>query len=314
MANARARRKPGQRRVSADAPGEPSVSVVVPVRDDRDGLRRCLAALGRQRLAPPFEIVVADDGSRPEQDPAPVVAAARGARLVREPARGSYAARNAALGAARGTVVAFTDADAEPEPEWLARGIAALEADPCVGLVAGRIASFVPDGAPLDAVALLERVSAFPQHEYAAAGYGATANVLTRRAVLDGVGLFDASLPSGGDREWGARVRAAGWRVAYAPDAVVRHPVRGSRAALLAKARRVVAADHALARRDARGRWRWRANLVRKALPPLGRLLALLRADAPLYVRASACLLAERIALAQLAERWRLTLGAAPRW
>jgi len=293
----------------------PLVSVVVPVLDDRAGIARCLAALSRQELDAPLEVLVVDNGSRPGEDPAPVVEATPGARLLREPARGSYAARNAGLARARGEVLAFTDADCEPEPDWLARGTEALRATPRCGLVAGRIASFLPEGAPLDAVALLELATAFPQAEYAAAGYGATANVLTSRDVLASVGPFDASLRSGGDREWGRRVAAAGWRVVHGPHAVVRHPVRTSRAALAAKARRVVAADHALSRRTPGGRWRWRANLLRKALPPGRRLATLLAArEAPPGTRLAACALAERLALVQLAERWRLTLGGAPRW
>ncbi|WP_040601083.1 glycosyltransferase family 2 protein, partial [Patulibacter medicamentivorans] len=39
------------------------VSVVVPVRDAADDLRTLVAALAAQVGAPPFEVVVADDGS-----------------------------------------------------------------------------------------------------------------------------------------------------------------------------------------------------------------------------------------------------------
>ena len=77
--------------VEGDA-SAPRVSVVIPVRDDPDGLRRCLAALDRQTTPERFEVVVVDNGSR--TDPGPVVARHPRARLVAEPRGGSYAARN----------------------------------------------------------------------------------------------------------------------------------------------------------------------------------------------------------------------------
>ena len=66
-----------------------------------------------------------------------------------------------------------------------------------------------------------------------------TANMATWRAVLDRVGGFDETLPSGGDAEFGRRVRAAGGRQRYAPAARVRHPARVSWPELRAKQRRV---------------------------------------------------------------------------
>lgn len=62
---------------------------------------------------------------------------------------------------------------------------------------------------------------AFPQQHF-----GATANIFTTRATMGRVGAFDARLMSGGDREWGQRVHAAGLPVLYAPDVVVCHPAR----------------------------------------------------------------------------------------
>jgi len=48
----------------------PTISVVIPVKDDATGLRTCLEALRGQTLSPD-EIVVVDNGSR---DGSPVVA------------------------------------------------------------------------------------------------------------------------------------------------------------------------------------------------------------------------------------------------
>jgi cellulose synthase/poly-beta-1,6-N-acetylglucosamine synthase-like glycosyltransferase len=206
----------------------PFVSVVIPVRNDEDGLRRCLEHLERQDYPHDrFEVVVCDNGSI--SPPVDVVGVAPHARLVTEERPGSYHARNAALAAALGDVVAFTDADCLPDPGWLRAGVAALAREARVGLVAGHVEVFAADPDRPRAVEVYQLVHGFPQERYVEEQhFGATANVFTRRPVLDQVGGFDTSLASGGDKEWGKRVHAVGWRVVYDPAVRVRHPARPS--------------------------------------------------------------------------------------
>jgi glycosyltransferase involved in cell wall biosynthesis len=97
----------------------PTISVVIPVRDDADGLRRCLRALAAQTLAP-LEIVVVDNGS---SDDSAAVARAAGARVVTEDEEGIPAASARGFDEARGDIVARLDADCVPPVEWIA-GIA----------------------------------------------------------------------------------------------------------------------------------------------------------------------------------------------
>jgi hypothetical protein len=65
--------------------------------------------------------------------------------------------------------------------------------------------------------------------------------------VLAAVGGFDARLCSGGDRDLGPRIVAAGWELAYAPAAVVCHGSRGLMA-LVCKARRLAGQEWVRAR------------------------------------------------------------------
>ena len=91
--------------MSATAGAElPSVSVVIPVKDDAVALRSCLEVLTRQSLAP-LEIVVVDNGS---SDDSAAVAMAYGARVVAEPSPGIPAAASTGYDAARGEVIART--------------------------------------------------------------------------------------------------------------------------------------------------------------------------------------------------------------
>jgi cellulose synthase/poly-beta-1,6-N-acetylglucosamine synthase-like glycosyltransferase len=203
----------------------PPVTVVVCSRDRPERLATALAAI---------------DGALRESDRAVVVdsasttgatgAAARAAdfECVRVEQPGLSRARNAGLRHARTEVVAFTDDDCAPDPDWAGR-ISAPFADPAVGFVTGRV------GADRDAAGSVRssvldrpkpRTFVGPRDP---AGIGHGANMAFRRpAVLD-LGLFDerlgagSALRSGEDADMFYRCLEAGWIAHYAPDALVTH-------------------------------------------------------------------------------------------
>lgn len=94
----------------------PTVSVVIPVRNDAELLRRCLRALDAQTVAP-LEVIVVNNGSTDATD---AVAREHGARLVDESEIGIAAASAAGYDAAIGDVLARLDADSVPAPDWIA--------------------------------------------------------------------------------------------------------------------------------------------------------------------------------------------------
>jgi glycosyltransferase involved in cell wall biosynthesis len=103
------------------------VSVVVPTYKRPQSLARCLDALERQ-LHPAQEILVV---ARGEDAPSQEVVRARAepVRLVLVERPGVVAAMNAGIDASSGDVVALTDDDAAPHPDWLARMVAVYESD-----------------------------------------------------------------------------------------------------------------------------------------------------------------------------------------
>jgi glycosyltransferase involved in cell wall biosynthesis len=235
------------------------LSVIVPVRDDRDGLEKLLGALREQTLARSrYELIVVDDGS---SDGSAEVAEAAGARVLRTPGGGgSYAARNLALDAASGRVLAFTDADCVPSAQWLERGLAALE-ESGAGMVAGHIE--MPMGQRPSAAAIIDAARHLDQERAVRGGFCATANLFVRREIFESVGRFNDNLISGGDGEFGNRATAAGVVLRYDPDAVVSHAPRSRPRELARKAYRL-GFGAAQQRRHAAGPLRERPHICRR--------------------------------------------------
>lgn len=240
------------------------VSVVVPVHDDPEGVRRCLAALRAQdHPLDRVQVLVCDNAStRPVGD---LSGAGDGLRVevLVEPVPGSYRARNRCLTRVEGDVVAFTDADCTPGPRWLSQGVAALAQG--ADLAAGRIAVHAVGRRP-NPLEVHEMVAAFPQQKYVERmQFGVTANLFVRRSLFDELGPFAEDLTSGGDREFCTRAVSAGRTLVYAPDAVVGHPARATVGEVWSKVRRV-----------RRGTFEERALPVsaatwaRRLVPPLG--------------------------------------------
>ena len=99
------------------------VTVVLPARNEAEGLRRTLPGL--RAALPGAEVIVVDDGST---DATAEVAAAHGARVLANPyAMGNGAAIKRGARAAGGEVIVFMDADGQHDPACIAQLLAGLE-------------------------------------------------------------------------------------------------------------------------------------------------------------------------------------------
>ena len=99
------------------------LSLILCTRDRRDAVRRLLEhAAGWQDPGVEWEFLVVDNGSSDGTGAMAKAAAAElglPLRVVREERAGHTRARNAGLREAAGDLLAFTDDDVEPEPDWL---------------------------------------------------------------------------------------------------------------------------------------------------------------------------------------------------
>jgi glycosyltransferase involved in cell wall biosynthesis len=203
----------------------PEVSVVVPCHAAAATLPRLLDALREQTLSSElYEVIVVDTGADGTWKLLERIGQGwDGPRLelVRGPVRdGPGAKRNVGAGVARGRLLAFTDADCAPDPGWLAAGLHA--ADEGAEIVQG--STLMPEG---------ERHNTFAHWIIITkdSGLHETCNIFYGADAFRSAGGFDTHYyrrygrPFGEDADLGWRVRRAGARYRFEPDAVVRHPV-----------------------------------------------------------------------------------------
>ena len=275
------------------------ISVIVPVRDDPEGIREVLGYLAKQTIPQErFEIVVGDDGSEPELVPG-VETAIGPARVVSGPPKNSYSARNRAAGAARGSIFAFCDSDCSPDPDWLENGLSALRR---TDLVAGEV-TFSPPSRPT-VWSLLTMDMFLDQERNVVSSCAVTANLFVRRSLFEELGGFDESLPSGGDYEFTRRAVSRGASLAHAPAAIVRHPTIDGSTGFL---RKVWFTNRWSAFRTARSGLRPELISLLTFIPFFGVSVARRRAARPLVRLCRARLIA-----AGLNPGWREDLKAIP--
>lgn len=204
-------------------------SVVIPTYNRLDMLLRVLDALDAQVDAPPFEIIVVNDGSTDATDQ--TLASRKGITFRTQPNGGPGRARNHGVTLAKGKFVVFIGDDTVPEPRFLAehaRVHRESNDDPLVACLGYT-------GWPAE-----ERVTAFMdyindfglQFGYKLINHGDlvpfnffyTSNISIDREVL-AAHPFDTSFPSAAweDIEVAYRLDAKGLKIHYNERAVTRH-------------------------------------------------------------------------------------------
>ena len=205
------------------------ISVIIPVYNDSERLKMCLQVLENQTYSKElYEIIVVDNASK--EDIKSVVSQFTQVKYTYESKAGSYSARNQGISIAKGEILAFTDSDCIPAQDWIEKGVTALLNNPNCGLVAGRIDLFYQKSEQPNVFELYDSIEmSFSQEEFVREdGFGATANIFTFKYIVDKVGGFDCTLKSGGDRQFGKQIAAAGYKAVYADDARIAHPARHS--------------------------------------------------------------------------------------
>jgi len=206
----------------------PEVSVVVATRNRAPRLRGLLDGIRAQTLdRDRFELIVVDDGST-DGTPALLEQATRGAeinlRAIRRTEGGGPAgARQQGWHQAEAPLIAFTDDDCVPWPDWLEQALAAARRHPGA-IIQG---STVPAPAELRRRGPFLRTVEIRQLDDSFQ----TCNIVYPRGVLEEVGGFDtetfsrAPFLGGEDSDLGWRALKGGAQMVFASEAGVHHGV-----------------------------------------------------------------------------------------
>ena len=198
-----------------------SVSIIIPTFNGDSRIANCLDALRNQTPARDLDILVVDDGST--DDTATVVGRYPEVRLLTQSNAGPAAARNSGASEAKAPIILFTDDDCVPMPDWLdamLEPFADSEVVAAKGIYRTRqkrlMARFVQTEyedryhlmAGLDSIDFVDTYSA----------------AFRRDRFLEMSG-YDDSFPvaCAEDIELSYRMSARGWKMKFAPAAVVYH-------------------------------------------------------------------------------------------
>ena len=174
---------------------EPLVSVIVPVFNGERFLREAVQSVLDQKYSP-VEIVVIDDGSTDG-----TATVARGLsdtiRYLHQTNQGPAAARNRGIEHARGSLLAFADADDLWPANKLELQLPVLLRDPEIDIVLGRIQQV--------------RMSETAVEEFAEPAFSVNlGSAIIRKSVFERVGMFDETMRYSEDVDWFMRAREAG--------------------------------------------------------------------------------------------------------
>ncbi len=201
-----------------------NLAIVIIGRNEGERLVRGLASAEGAAA----RIVYVDSGSTDGSVAAARAAGAEVVELDRSAPFTAARARNAGFARLRETgrmppFVQFIDGDCALVPGWLAKGIAALENDPGLGLVTGWRSEISRDASVYNAIADVE------WHRPAGSIRVCGGDMMVRSAAFEAVGGFDPGLIASEDEEFCLRLGKAGWRLVRLAEEMTRHDLAMSR-------------------------------------------------------------------------------------
>jgi glycosyltransferase involved in cell wall biosynthesis len=198
-----------------------SASIIIPTFNGASRIGHCLDALVKQTAGRDVEILVVDDGST--DNTANVVGRYSAVRLITQTNAGPAAARNRGALESQGEILLFTDDDCVPMPDWLEAMLDPFN-DPDVVGAKGvyrtrqkRLAARFVQIEYEDKYRLMAGLPSIDFIDTYSAGF-------LRDRFLEMTG-YDTSFPvaCAEDIELSYRMSARGWKMKFAPAAIVYH-------------------------------------------------------------------------------------------
>lgn len=206
----------------------PFVSIIIPVRNVGKIIGQCLESLKNLNYPKDkYEVIIADSES---SDNTPSIVKKYGVILVSTTKRSVCAGRNEGFKAARGEIVAFSDADCLMDKDWIKNSIKYFQ-DTAIGGVGGpnitpandtafaKAVGFIFDQAIFSAGSVHGRILNKIKEVKSIPG----CNVIYRQKALAKVFPIDESIFEAEDYATNHQIRHLGYKLLYTPDTIVWH-------------------------------------------------------------------------------------------
>ncbi|MDG6221993.1 MAG: glycosyltransferase [Candidatus Bathyarchaeota archaeon] len=215
-----------------DPNGNPSVTVIVPVRNGAQTIQPLLESLQKLDYDPSKVDVVVVDGN--SKDKTREIVKKYPVKLVVENKQGINLARNIGIKNSNGEIIAFTDSDCIVPPNWVTKIVENFK-DPQVSCVGGSAIAldndFVSQYADNSIVRLMPVFTKREEFKQVKPFFGhpAGCNMAFRRKAVEKVGFFDEQIQYGFDEvEFADRICRAGYKMVLDPDVSVWHKHRST--------------------------------------------------------------------------------------
>jgi len=195
----------------------PKVSVIISSMNNESTIEECLQALLAQNYpSGHVEIILVDGGSKDRT----VELAGKYPVKICQTTLNCPAAYNFAQKIALYPILGFVDSDAKVEADWLKKLVPRMD-EPDVGGVSGSIDTWNSNNPWARSIGYelksrYRRIGKYTKRI-------ATMNLLLKKSVIDEVGGWAEDMPSQYDTEFGYRLTAKGYKIAYEPSSVCYH-------------------------------------------------------------------------------------------
>ena len=197
---------------------QPLVTVIIPVFNGERYLAAALDSVFAQHYRP-LEVIVVDDGST--DGTAQIARRYAEVHYRYQDNQGHGAARNHGISVSRGGLIAFLDADDLWLPTKLSAQVAYLQQHPEVGCVIARMQVILDASTSWPASLNYEHYASNPVCYLPSA-------LVTRRRILDKIGLFETHLRHASDSEWFLRVHDSGIGIGVVPAVLLQRRIHAT--------------------------------------------------------------------------------------
>jgi glycosyltransferase involved in cell wall biosynthesis len=197
------------------------ISIIIPTFNSAKVLQKCIESLTNQTInGETYEVIVVDDGSTDETKE---VVARYPVRYIYQNNSGPAVARNNGVNHAQGEIILFTDADCEPQSNWIEEMIKPMDNPQVIGLKGAyktRQKELIARLVQIEYEHKYERMNKFKYIDFIdtySAGY--------RKDIFLRYGGFDERYPKASveDQEFSFRLSHDGYKMVFNPDAIVYH-------------------------------------------------------------------------------------------